>query len=175
MVADKRIVTRASSRAARVSAWRSRILFLAALTLASSPLAVAAAAAAATGGWESPFQAGRPELARDKLVTVPASRCDRDPYNKCTFTARVDYDRDGAVDLVRMVDGRNSSALVVEFAGRPQRRPMTIASFKGRWTGSCYIAASTTDRSAVAFTCPESSAAIFKMRNGKPAVRWIGD
>jgi hypothetical protein len=74
-----------------------------------------------------------------------------------------------------MVDGARVGALVVEFAGKPKRGPMTIASFKERWTGSCYIDAHRTDRTAVAFTCPESSAAIFKMRNGKPAVRWTGD
>lgn len=125
--------------------------------------------------WESPFQAGKPDLVRDKLRPVPAARCVRDGYNKCTFTARVDYDGNGTVDIVRMVDGLGVGALVVEFAGKPKRRPMTIASFNERWTGSCYIEAARTDRTAVAFICPESSAAIFKMRNGKPAVRWTGD
>jgi hypothetical protein len=74
-----------------------------------------------------------------------------------------------------MVDGPSVGALVVEFAGKPKRRPMTIASFKERWAGNCFIEAGRTDRTAVAFTCPESSAAIFKMRNGRPAVRWTGD
>jgi len=74
-----------------------------------------------------------------------------------------------------MVDGPGLGALVVEFAGKPKRRPMAIASFKERWAGNCYIEPDRTDRTAVAFICPESSAAIFKMRNGKPAVRWTGD
>jgi hypothetical protein len=74
-----------------------------------------------------------------------------------------------------MVDGRGVGALVVDFAGKSKRRPMTIASFKGRWTGSCYIEPHRTDRTAVAFTCPEASAATFKMRNGKPAARWTSD
>jgi hypothetical protein len=74
-----------------------------------------------------------------------------------------------------MMDGPGVGALIVEFAGKPKRRPMTIASFKEPWSGSCYIEPDRTDRTAVAFTCPESSAAIFKMRNGKPAVRWTGD
>lgn len=129
----------------------------------------------ASSRWESPFQAGKPDVVKNKLRPVPTQRCDHDPYNKCTFTAGVDYDGDGAMDLTRMVDGRSTSALIVEFAGRPRRPPMTIASFNGRWTGSCYIAPDVTDRTAVAFTCPEASAAIFKMRNGKPAVQWIGD
>lgn len=134
-----------------------------------------ALAGSTTNGWESPFQAGVPDLIRDKLRSVPAERCDRAAYNKCTFTARVDYDRNGTADTVRMVDGRGVSALVVEFAGKPKRRPMTIASFKGLWTGSCYIEPDRTDRTAVAFTCPESSSALFKMHNGKPAVRWTSD
>jgi hypothetical protein len=128
-----------------------------------------------TSTWESPFQADRPDLVRDKLRPIAAGRCDNAAYNKCTFTARVDYDQDGKADLVRMVDGPGVGALVVEFAGKPKRRPMTIASFKEPWAGSCYIEPSRTDRTAVAFICPESSAAIFKMRNGKPAVRWTAD
>ncbi|MGZ8284162.1 MAG: hypothetical protein ACXWUZ_03760 [Allosphingosinicella sp.] len=132
-------------------------------------------AGSATGGWESPFQAGTPDPVRGKLIPVPAGRCDKADFNKCTFTARVDYDGNGTADIVRMVDGRGVSALVVEFAGKPKRRPITIASFKGRWTGSCYIEPDRTDRTAVAFTCPESSSALFKMRNGKPAVRWTAD
>jgi hypothetical protein len=87
----------------------------------------------------------------------------------------VDYDRNGAVDTVRMMDGRDVSVLVVEFAGKPHQRPLTIASFKGRWTGSCYIEPDRADRTAVSFICPEASAATFKMRNGAPAVRWTGD
>lgn len=134
-----------------------------------------ALADAATKGWESPFQAGKPDLVWDRLLPVPAERCDRDPYNKCTSTARVDYDGNGAVDIVRMVDGHKVSALVVEFGGKPKRRSLTIASFKGRWTGSCYIEPERADRTAVAFICPEASAATFKMRDGKPAVHWTGD
>ena len=129
----------------------------------------------AAGGWESPYQAGRPDPVREKLIPVPAGRCDKADFNKCTFTARVDYDQDGKADLVRMVDGTAVGALVVEFAGKPKRRPMTIASFKERWAGNCYIEPDRTDRTAVAFTCPESSSALFKMRNGKPAVRWTSD
>jgi hypothetical protein len=74
-----------------------------------------------------------------------------------------------------MMDGTGVGALVVEFSGKPKRRAMTIASFRERWAGNCYIEPSRTDRTAVAFICPESSAAIFKMRNGRPAVRWTGD
>lgn len=150
---------------------RGRLRSFALLALAWSQLALAGPA---PSGWESPFQAGTPDAVRDKLIRVPAERCDRDPYNKCTFTAPVDYDGNGTADIVRMVDGRGVSALVVEFAGKP-KRTMTIASFKGRWTGSCYIEPDRSDRTAVAFICPESSAATFKMRNGKPAVRWTGD
>lgn len=134
-----------------------------------------AVAGSPTSTWESPFQAGTPDLVRDRLRAVLAERCDNAPYNKCTFTARVDYDQDGTTDLVRMVDGPEVGALVVEFAGKPKRRPMTIASFKGPWTGSCYIEPDRTDRTALAFTCPEASSAIFKMHNGKPAVRWTSD
>ena len=147
-------------------------LFLPLLALVSPQLA---AGRSTTNGWESPFQAGRPDLVRDRLTPVPAGRCDHDPYNKCTFTAAVDYDRNGAVDTVRMMDGREVGALVVEFAGKPHRRPLTIASFKGRWTGSCYIEPDRADRAAVSFICPEASAATFKMLNGVPAVRWTGD
>jgi len=152
------------------SRWRLRWLPLIALfwpqfAVANSPAST----------WESPYQAGTPDLVRDRLRPVPAARCDKADYNKCTFTARVDYDRNGTVDLVRMVDGRGVSALVVEFTGKPKRRPLTIASFKRPWTGSCYIEPDRTDRTAVAFTCPESSSALFKMRNGKPAVRWTSD
>jgi hypothetical protein len=142
------------------------------LALSAPQIAFASPAA---GGWESPFQAGTPDPVRERLIPVPAGRCDKADFNKCTFTARVDYDGNGTADLVRMVDGRGVGALVVEFAGRPKRRPMAIASFKGQWTGSCYIDPDRTDRTAVAFTCPESSAATFKMRNGKPAVRWTSD
>lgn len=125
--------------------------------------------------WESPFQAGTPDPVREKLIPFPAGRCDHAAYNKCTFTARVDYDRDGTADLVRMMDGAGVGALVVEFSGKPNRRPMTIASFRERWAGNCYIELARTHRTAVALICPESSAAIFKMRNGRPAVRWTGD
>lgn len=114
-------------------------------------------------------------MVRDRLQPVPANGCDGDPYNKCTFTARVDYDGDGTLDSVRMVDGQRTSALIVEFGSRPARKALTIASFKERWVGSCYIEPHRTDRTAVSFLCPETSAAIFKMRNGQPAVRWIGD
>ncbi len=125
--------------------------------------------------WESPFQAGTPDPKRDKLRPVPSSRCDHEPYNNCTFSARIDYDGDGAPDTVRMMDGTKVSALVVEFGGKPKRALRTIASFKGRWTGSCYIAAAEGDFRALAFTCPEVSSAIFKMRGGKPAAYWTGD
>lgn len=73
-----------------------------------------------------------------------------------------------------MMEGRDVGALVMEFAGKPHRRSLTIASFKGRWSGSCYIEPDRADRTAVSFICPEASAAIFKMRNGVPAVRWTG-
>lgn len=142
------------------------------LALAWPQIALAGPAA---NGWTSPFQAGTPDPVREKLIPVPAGRCDHEAYNKCTFTARVDYDGNGTADTVRMLDGRGVSALVVEFAGKPKRRLLTIASFKGPWTGICYIAPDRTDRTAVAFTCPESSSALFKMRNGKPAVRWTSD
>ena len=151
---------------------RGRFRWLPLLALFWPQLAIAETR---TDVWESPFQAGRPDLLRDRLRPVPATRCDHAAYNKCIFAARVDYDQDGKVDWVRMVDGPGVGALVVEFAGKPKRRPMTIASFKDPWAGSCYIEPSRTDRTAVAFTCPESSAAVFKMRNGKPAVRWTGD
>ena len=131
-------------------------------------------AAASRSGWESPFQAGRPDLTRDGLVPLAAARCDGDPYNKCTFQARVDYDRDGAADIVRMVNGREVGALVVEFAGA-KRPPLTIASFRGAWTGACYIEPDSSDRSAVSMICPEASVATFKLRNGRPSVRWTGD
>jgi len=98
-----------------------------------------ALAGPAAGRWESPFQAGTPDPVRERLIPVPAGRCDKADFNKCTFTARVDYDGNGTADIVRMVDGRGVSAQVVEFAGKPKRRLMTIASFKGPWTGSCYI------------------------------------
>lgn len=152
-------------------AWSLSPGLIAMLALSAPQLTLAAPAG---GGWESPFQAGRPDFVRDALVAVPAGRCDRDPHNRCTFEARVDYDRDGAADIVRMVDGREIGALVVEFAGR-KRRPLTIASFRGAWTGSCYIEPDSSDRSAVSLICPEASAATFKMRNGRPAVRWAGD
>jgi len=135
----------------------------------------AAVAGHAGNGWESPFQAGRPHLVRDRLRQVPSGRCDRDQYNKCTFTAQVDYDGDGRMDTIRMVDSRRVSALVVEFARASRKRPLTIASFRGPWTGGCYIEANQDDRTAVTFICPEASMAIYKMRNGAPAVRWIGD
>lgn len=134
-----------------------------------------AAAAPAAGSWESPFQAGRPDMLRDKLKPLPASRCSGDPYNKCTFSAHVDYDGDGTSDTVQMVNGVSVGAIVVVFGGKAKRRPLTIASFNGPWTGSCYIEAAPRDRRAVAFICPESSAAVFKMHEGRPAARWAAD
>ena len=126
--------------------------------------------------WESPFQAGKLALVRDHLKDLPVSRCDRaDPYAKCTFSARVDYDGDGRLDRARMVEGSGVSAIIVDFSGKRKRPPLTIASFKGAWNGSCFIERDRTDRTAVSFICPEASAAIFKMRGGKPAARWIGD
>lgn len=148
-----------------------QLLLLLALAAAAEP----AVADPPKGRWESPFQSGKPDVVGDRLQALPASRCDHDQFNKCTFSARVDYDGDGVDDTVRMVNGRRASALVVFFGGKRSRHPMTIASFKSPWTGSCYIEAARGDRRAVALTCPESSAATFKMRDGQPAVRWTGD
>lgn len=125
--------------------------------------------------WEQPFQAGVPQIGKVRLQPLPASRCVKDGYNKCTFSAAVDYDRDGKLDRVRMMEGSNVSAIVVEFAGLPKRRPATVASFKGPWDGGCYIEPSRDYKNAIAFTCPEASAAVFAMRNGKPSVLWLAD
>ncbi len=135
-----------------------------------------ATVATAAPNWTTPFQAGKPDLIRDQLKSLRKSRCDRtDAYAKCTFSARVDYDGNGSLDLVRMVEGRQTGAIVVEFPGKSKKHSLTIASFKGRWNGSCYIERDRKDRTAVAFTCPEASAATFKMRRGKPAALWISD
>lgn len=142
--------------------------------VALAPLQAALAAPPGCS-WKSPFQAGNPEMVRDDLRPQPESRCNGDPYNKCTFSARVDYDGDGAMDIVQMMDGRSVGALVVDFGGTAKRRPLTIASFPGRWEGSCYIEAVEGDPGAMAVTCPESSSGTFKLRNGKPAARWTGD
>ena len=93
---------------------------------------------------------------------------------KCTFTARVDYNGDGRLDLARMVEGGGISAILVELASG-KGKPLLVATFKGRWNGGCYIAADGADRTAIAFTCPEASAALFKLRQGKPAALWLAD
>lgn len=126
------------------------------------------------GGWVSPFQAGKPDVSRDKLIPLTNKRCVRDSLNKCTFAARVDFDHDGDPDVVRMVEGRNISALAVYFAKSSNKRPLIIASFKGKWNGSCYISAGS-DQHSVDFTCPEASSATFAMHGGKPSVQWTGD
>ena len=125
--------------------------------------------------WTSPFQAGQPFLLPNRWRTLPASRCDRsDPLAKCTFTARVDYNGDRRFDLARLVEGGGISAIIVDLGGS-MGKPLLAATFKGRWNGSCYIAADATDRTAIAFTCPEASAALFKLRGGKPAALWLAD
>lgn len=125
--------------------------------------------------WTSPFQAGQPSLAPSRWRTLGDSRCDRsDPLARCTFTARVDYNGDGRPDLARMVEGAGRSAILVDLAGR-KGRSLLAATFEGQWNGGCYIAADATDRTAIAFTCPEASAALFKLRRGKPAALWLAD
>jgi len=125
--------------------------------------------------WTSPFQAGQPSIPSDQWRTLPASRCDRgDCLAWCTFTARVDYNGDGLPDLARMVEGAGISAILVGLAGS-KGRSLLAATFKGRWNGACYIAADATDRTAITFTCPEASAALFKLRRGKPAALWLAD
>lgn len=138
-------------------------------------VAVSQAAHSTPFAWEQPYQAGIPMVTRDRLKPLAMSRCLRDEYNKCTFSAAVDYDRDGRIDKVRMMEGGEVSALVVEFGGPKKREPLAIGSFKGAWNGSCYIERSAEYKGAVAFTCPEASAAVFAMRNGRPSVRWLAD
>lgn len=149
-----------------------RPLVVAALAIASLTFGTAHARSA---HWESPFQAGQVEMRRDQLVPLVASACDGDPYNKCTFSARVDFDGDGVMDVARMMNGRTVGAIVVEFGGRVKRKPMTIATFVGRWEGNSYIAPVSGDRRAVEFVQPESSMAHLRMRGGRPMIRWIGD
>lgn len=158
----------------RSKSFRRRSCTLA-LLAALAWVGVQAAAAAPSDNWESPFQAGRPDITRDRLQPLPASRCDGDPYNKCTFSARADYDGNGTLDTIRMMNGPSVGALVVVFTGKSALRPLAIASFEEPWNGSCYLEAARGDRRAVVLTCPESSAAVFRMRKGKPAVRWIQD
>ena len=125
--------------------------------------------------WTSPFQAGQPSLQPSRWRTLALTRGDRsDPLAKCTFTARVDYNGDGRLDLARMVEGGGISAILVELASG-KGKPLLVATFKGRWNGGCYIAADGADRTAIAFTCPEASAALFKLRQGKPAALWLAD
>lgn len=125
--------------------------------------------------WTSPFQAGQPSLARGQWQPIPASRCDRsDPLAKCTFTARVDYNGDGRLDVARMVEGAGVSAILVDLAGA-KSKSVLAATFEGQWNGGCYIAADPEERTAIAFTCPEASAALFRLRRGKPAALWLAD
>lgn len=125
--------------------------------------------------WEQPFQVKLSPSAAHRLRIVPTTRCVRDVLNKCTFGAAVDYDGDGKPDQVRMVDGPDVSAIVVTFADPPRRPALAVASFKGRWDGRCYIAPAKAYRNAIALTCPESSAAVFALRKGKPSVLWLAD
>lgn len=125
--------------------------------------------------WTSPFQAGQPSLARGQWRPISASRCDRsDPLAKCTFTARIDYNGDGRLDVARMVEGAGISAILVDMAGA-KSKSVLAATFEGQWNGGCYIAADAEARNAIAFTCPEASAALFKLRRGKPAALWLAD
>lgn len=125
--------------------------------------------------WTSPFQAGQPKLVANRWRTLEVFRCDRsDPLAKCTFTTKVDYNGDGRRDLARMVEGASVSAIVVDLAGT-KGRTVVAATFRRPWNGSCYIAADPRDRTAIAFTCPEASAALFKLRGGKPAALWLAD
>lgn len=125
--------------------------------------------------WTSPFQAGQPSFPPSRWRTLGDSRCDRsDHLARCTFTARVDYNGDGRPDLARMVEGAGISAILVELAGG-KGKPLLVATFKGRWNGGCYISTDATDPTAVAFTCPEASAALFKLHRGKPAALWLAD
>lgn len=125
--------------------------------------------------WEQSFQVRVSPAAVNRLRIVPATRCVRDALNKCTFSAAVDYDGDGKPDRAQMMDGPDFSAIVVTFAD-PSRRPsLAVASFKGRWDGRCYIAPAKAYRNAIALICPESSAAVFALQNGKPSVLWLAD
>lgn len=150
-----------------------RLLMMA--LVAALPTAAVADRSATKTAWTTPFQAGKPSLPHTAWRNLPTSRCDRtDPFAKCTFTAKVDYNSDGRTDMARMVEGGGIKAIVVDLAGR-KAAPLVAATFKGKWNGSCYIEADQDDRTAILFTCPESSAALFKLRNGKPAAQWLAD
>lgn len=125
------------------------------------------------GRWAFPFQAGQPSP--KKLHPVASRNCNRALGKKCASSALVDYDHDGTVDRAEMVEGTGVSAIVVWFGAIVRRPPLTVASFKGSWPVDCYIESMPPRRIGITLICPETSSAVFEMRGGKPAARWLAD
>jgi hypothetical protein len=96
-------------------------------------------------------------------------------YKNKTFyslDARVDYDADGHVDVVEMVENGRQAGIRVTWGGRT-RRPATII-YKGTspWSGEEIFAAG---RSRVMLERPELGIAVFFRQGGLDRAQWVGD
>ena len=124
--------------------------------------------------WDNPFQNSHIVSSTKGAVPLQQKDCDRAAYNDCTFRASVDFDGDGRLDRAYMANVGSVGIIAVSFAN-PRKKPMVVASFRGRLNGSSYIKVDRRDKRTIIFVQPEASMAEIRMISGKPRIRWIGD
>lgn len=124
--------------------------------------------------WDDPFQGARFSSVPASAVALGSKDCDGVKYNKCAFVAFVDFDGDGRRDRVYMANAGSNGLIAVNFANN-RRKPMVVATFRGRLAGDSYISKDRTDPTTIVFIQPETSMAKIRLIAGRPKMIWLGD
>jgi hypothetical protein len=158
-------------------------LAAAASAMASPALAQNAASRTAAGigdarmtakAWPVGYQIKTVDAARSPwkpMSSADMARTQLAPKKAYATSVKLDYNRDGVMDMAYLANNGSQGAVIVALGGGKGQ----VVAFKAdeQWAGGQELAVAGRSRIVLAF--PESTAVVLSSESGKPSVYYIGD